>query len=158
MAESIVVTGPVSVYIEDQPLGTCQIRPRILWRREWEPVMNDLGAKVPFDMQYMGMEAIVHLDLNRHDPDVINQLRTPPGSETFGVEEFGSLGTVMVQDGAAFPLVLVFPYLQKSLIFPTSIFMGPDTEEDGVRHQIQRVAFYALRQWDGSRFTLCTFQ
>jgi hypothetical protein len=160
MGEAIIVSGPISVFIDADPLGTCQIRPRILWRREFEPVLNDLGGKVPFDMQYMGQEAVIYLDLNRHDPDVIQSLRTPPLSDTFGVEEFGSIGAVMAQDGHTFALSLNMPYLQKTLVFGSAIFLGPDTEEDGTRHQIQRTAFYAIRQYDPStgKFKLCEYK
>lgn len=172
MAQGVQVTGPVGMFVnigdtEPQLIGTCQIRPRIQWRRQWEPVFNDLGGLVPFDMQYMGMDALVIADINRHDPGVVTALRSLPSMNPskFGQEELGDIGSLMIQEGLAAELILAFPYpsvkgvaLTNGISFKAA-WLIDDSEEDGTRHQINRFGFYCLRDFDPEvlKFTLCDF-
>lgn len=171
MAARIQVTGPCGAYVITPDfsfalLGTAQVRPRIQWRREWEPVFNDLGGKVPFDMQYMGSDALVSFDLTRHDPDVLESLRALPTMEKskLGTEEFGAIGSLMIQEELAAGLALAFPYstitntgLKNGVHFPNAWLLGPDDEENGTQHQIQRIVFYCLRSFDETTGTFTLY-
>jgi hypothetical protein len=171
MSQHVVVTGPCSAWVSTANeqfalLGTCQIRPRILWRRQFEPVFADIGGNVPFDMMYAGMEAVVFLDLTRYDPEILDACRALPSlsKEKLGKEVLGDIGTMMMLEDKAGNLTLSFPYsiitsngeLRHGLHFPAAFILSPDMEEDGTRHSIQRVAFYCMRSFDpeSMEFTL----
>jgi hypothetical protein len=155
MAAQIVVTGPTTFTFNGAFVGTCQIRPRVLFRREWEPVFNDIGGKVPLDWQYMGQDALVIGDFTRHDPAVIAAIRALPGE--LGVDTVDSLGTPMVQEGKAGNLTLNFLRSGGGISFPAAWLQGPDMEEEGTRHQIQRLIFYCARTFDPGTFAQVLF-
>ena len=174
MATRIEVTGPcafnVTIGGSSSYLGTAETRPRILYRRQWEPVYNDIGGSVPFDMQYMGQDALVMADINKIDQKVLQQLQTLPdmsGGE-FGVEAFGSMGSLMVQEELAAQLSLTFPYgqggeaakpgtqLPSGMTFRAAWLLGPDDQQIGTVHEKVRVIFQCLRTYDegSGAFTL----
>lgn len=162
MSQVIPVTGPVQVFVDlDGPglelLGTCMTRPRIMFRRKFEPAFSDIGGLVPFDMIYAGSDALVILDINRLDTDTMQCLRAVPtmDEDNIGVEHLGDVGSMMMLEGLGIELSLSFMYGLDAnsgpingLRFPCAFLLGPDTEEDGVRFQIQRLVFYCMRQFD----------
>lgn len=175
MSTRIEVSGPAGFYVTTASgynfLGTAETRPRILYRRIFEPVYNDVGGSIPFDMQYMGQDALVIADINKIDQAVLQELQTLPDmGGTFGVEAFGSMGSLMIQEGLAADLTLVFPYgqggeaakpgtgLPPGMTFPQAWLLGPDDQQIGTVHEKVRVIFQCLRTYDegSGSFTLFT--
>ena len=175
MSTRIECSGPVGFYVTTdngtQYLGTAQTKPRILWRRIFEPVYNDVGGSIPFDMQYMGHDALVIADINKIDQSVLETLQQMPMiSAPFGEEPFGSMGTLMIQEGKAATLALVFPYggggeaakpgtkLPSGVTFEAAWLLGPDDQQVGTVHEQVRVIFQCLRTYDEGTgaFRLCS--
>ncbi len=122
---SSFVTGPAYCYAgvggsisskSFQFLGTCEDTPQVKIKHEWAPLFNSLGgAAIPADEAYQGATGFVRLDLTRYDEGVRQKTTTMPFfTGTLGTSVFGDLGTLMVTEGAAYPLVISFPYVAKA--------------------------------------------
>jgi hypothetical protein len=94
-------------------LGTGERAPRPSFRPAFEPVMNDLtGSRIPYDWMFEGEEAIVTVRLTRWDEPTLAALqnRTGPAGQPRGVNFANDVGTLMLTEGAAYPLWLLFPF------------------------------------------------
>lgn len=86
---------------------------------EWDAVFNDLsGTKHPYDKIYEGTVGMVRGDFTRYKEGVYltMQNRTAMalgGGSVAGIDAAGAIGTLMVTEGAAFPLWIQFPYASK---------------------------------------------
>jgi hypothetical protein len=115
------VTGPCALWVGVGAgrapvfLGHSEVGFTIEERPEWEPVICDLaGTKIPFDIQDMGEDAVVHGTLTRWNEPVFNKLLAHPRSGgTPGRNISGDRGFLMQQEGGAVPIWLVFPYVAK---------------------------------------------
>jgi hypothetical protein len=125
-------------------------------RAGWEPVMNDLaGTKVPFDMSYQGEEAILSGTLTRWNEAVVaamaarwNAQASFLGGPQRGSENTFARGTLMLTEGAAFPIWLNFPLssiaafatLPDGYRFAAGFLESPDRLEPGTRpYKIQMI-------------------
>ena len=109
------VRGPVHVFYavngSASYLGTGERAPRVAIRRCYAPVNNDLtGVSFPFDYAYEGAECWVTLRLTRWNEVVQTLIADPVFNTLAGVDVLGSIGTLMVTEGAARQLWLLFTY------------------------------------------------
>lgn len=139
------VRGPAHCFVGIGPgqtpvyLGTAERSPRIQIRPSWSPVFNDIaGQKVPFDWSFDGEEGYVVYDFTRWNEAVWEACQTRPfppiaGGIT-GTNVAGDIGTLMLTEGAGYPLWILFPYTLK-LAYATqplgyhffrTWLMGPD--------------------------------
>lgn len=98
-------------------LGHCEDGVDLSFRPQYSNLGCDLGGSVPFDVAYEGTEARVAGALTRwndstyqfiHDyTSVIS--RATIGTISPGADAPGEIGTLMVTEGAAYPLWLRFP-------------------------------------------------
>src|SRR5438105_3720161 len=113
------VTGPCAIYCGIGALyapiflGHSERGVRIRIAPEYEPVHNDLGGRVPIDWLYEGETAIISADLTRFNEAVYELIAARPRTSTLGsvpgVNVPGDIGTMMITEGFAYPLWLVFP-------------------------------------------------
>jgi len=160
---SLFVTGPCLVYVGYLSsgtysfLGTAQRPPRVRTRRGWVPVYNDLGGtQVPFDLLFAGQEAFIIADMNRFKMAVMQAISSMPNTDGIaGLNTAGDIGTLMQAEGAAFALVLVFPYavlkpamraagLPGGLTFPCAVLEGPDDLEVGTVNMKKNLIFHCI--------------
>ncbi len=99
-------------------LGSTKETPRYRKEANFEPVMNDIGGREPMDDSYQGRSAMIELLLNKWDNNIalaldnVNLNSAPPG-----IDLFGDVGTLVIQEGKFIPVWLLFPYGASS-IFP----------------------------------------
>lgn len=158
MSAAIQVKGPALLAFNGNFVGTAEIRPHILFRRQYMPVFNDIGGLIPLDWQYMGQDALLQIDLNRFDPDQIDAMRAL--ATPLGVDNFDSIGTLMIQEEVAAEVGLKFLRDGTGLTFQAAWLLGPDRDELGTRHEIQRLIFYCGRTLniDSQSMTLFTLE
>jgi hypothetical protein len=106
VAAALANLGKIPVY-----LGTTMRGVRIRVRRGYSRVWNDLtGPEIAFDKIWAGREAMIFLDLTRYSDTVYHVLAgTPRPGGPPDAETPGARGTLMMTEGAAFPVVLRFP-------------------------------------------------
>ena len=138
-------TGPIHVFAGVGNggamlyLGTGKRAPRWVFECAFIPFHNDLGGSViPFDEIYAGTRGLISMDLNRFDRLTLNRVESVPNflNANAGAQGAFDQGTMMIQEGAAYPLVMTFPYFSKpayrALGMPPGIrflacwAMGPD--------------------------------
>jgi hypothetical protein len=158
---SFFTTGPALIYIGLKTgyffLGTGREPPHFRIRRGWIPIFNDLqGPVIPSDVMYAAQEALTIVDMNRYDPVVMATIRSMPNvTGSAGTNVFGDIGTLMITEGAAFTLVLNYPYaalkpamraagLVNNVIFPGTWLEGPDDEDQGTTDKKINLIFHSL--------------
>ncbi len=84
-----------------------------------QPVQCDIGGDEPLDDYYSGRSGVASGTFPRYNSSVyqiMSQIAAARlGIGTAGVDMPGDVGTMLQQEGAAFPLWLVFPYSPKPL-------------------------------------------
>lgn len=140
-------------------LGTAERTPKIQIRRAFSPVWNDLGGQlVPYDWCYEGQEGFVVADLTRWNQPVLAALQGAPrqtiAAATPGTDVVGDIGTLMVTEGAAIPLWIMFPYTAKAAFaaqpagyhFLATWLLGPDDlDENNTKNAKVRLSWYCGR-------------
>jgi len=114
------VAGPCFLYTgtgslaakNAEPFCVCEDTPQVRIDSEWEPLYNSLGgSKIPSDQAFQGENAIVRVDTTKWSEDVYLKLAAKPWfSGIRGTHFFGDYGTLMLSEGAYYPLWLRFPY------------------------------------------------
>ncbi len=156
-------TGPAHIFIGVGPggapiyLGTCEGAPRIEHRAALEPVMNDIsGPRVPFDKMWVGEEAMVSVDMTRWNEPVraLALSRWQRGGVIpRGTENTFARGTLLITEGMAFGLWVLFPNsifnpamatLPNGYRYPAAWVETPESLEPGVRPYKTRMVFSAL--------------
>lgn len=106
-------------------LGTTEGKPRVRLRPEYEPVFNDVaGPRVHFDECYVGFDAVVTGTFSRYAESVYEEMQKYsdnaglPATVGPGFDQAGARGTLMLQEGAAYPLWLLFPFAAKASMRP----------------------------------------
>lgn len=133
---------------------------RVSFRPHWADVHLDLAGQMPFDCQFMGEEAFVSAELTAWDEAVLAacQTRANPVAGTPGVMPAGSMGGLMVTEGAAYRLLAYAPYAAGNALgkltqagqvpgynFLRSWLAGPDEIAPlGIRPKQVRIFFRAL--------------
>jgi hypothetical protein len=160
-------TGPahvfVSVYKSTLPaiayLGTCEDAPRIKIVRKWREIHNDIGGDEAFDRSYMGRAALISLDLNRFDEDVMQRIEAMPNAIVGrdGAELFGDIGTIVGLEAASLGIYVQFPYSVKAAFqvapsqmpagyrFPRCVPLDDEMYPLGTKARKNNIAFVAQR-------------
>lgn len=160
------VTGPCHIYcgvgsgLGPLYLGTCEAAPRIQMSPGWSPLMNDIsGDQKPYDYLYQGQDAKVFGDLTVLNWPVLTivQNRVPRGSPLPGLDPLGSVGTLMVTEGQAYPLWIHFPYggatgshaamvtIPGGYHFFYAWLLGPDEIDPGTKANKVHVQFHCQK-------------
>lgn len=130
-------TGPVLVWVGPQIrkptsytqlgtqpfsfLGTAEQTPQAEIRRQYHPAYNDMSGAVPFDLNFLGEDAIFAVDLTRWDERVYGILASAPqqmgnipaagGVAVRGsYHAFNGMGILQAHEGNTITLYVVFPY------------------------------------------------
>lgn len=123
--------------------------------------MNDIGGrKVPMEQAFENEECFITAELNRFSWTAMRFLRNRVTgvAGTNGVFTTTSIGSLMLTEGWANTLYLIYPYalakpfnqnavngaLPAGYALPGAIFEGPDVEEGGTEEQQQIVQFRCL--------------
>jgi len=106
-------------------LGTCERAPKISRERAFSKVMNDAaGSELPLDYLLQGMEAFVTGRLTRWNQNVLEAILDPvanvisglsAGQDWLAATTTTEYGTLMVEEGYAYPLWVVYPYGKNSI-------------------------------------------
>ncbi len=120
MAAQPYVAGPAEIYIHDGSnflfLGYSESGARINWIRHFEDMMTDKsGSKMPADKQFMGLGALVSVDLTQFNHTVLNIARRCIRGRSFGDIQYGDIGQMMVAQGNTYRFNLRQPY---AALFP----------------------------------------
>lgn len=153
-----------------QYVGTAERSPRIQTRKGWIPLFNDLGGpSIPFDMCYEGEESFISADLTRWTEAVYSAMTAIPTNTVRGFNGVGDIGTLMMTEGVAGTLFVLFPYTTlKPLTYGTqpagyrfvrAWLEGPDDLDPlGTQPRKIRLVWRALRGFqltsDGPTFSL----
>lgn len=168
----IWVTGPCAIYVglPGSPgtpvfLGHGEEGPRTREIRDFIPVRCDLaGMQAAFDLMYSSKSVEVVVDVIRYNLSVFQAVRAFPNSVANpGIDEWGSRGTLMVQEGIGTNLWLQFPYSAKAsmaglppgLPFVGAVLVGPDESEMGLKPYKIRTMWRCIPRYDPAtgRFT-----
>lgn len=164
MASQPWVTGPAHIFCgvgvgyAPRYLGTAEKSVRGQRNLEYEPVFNDIGGtRIPIDTSFQGEQWFISADVSRWDMASYNLLATVPRpSGTLGQNAGGDLGTLMIQEGCAYPLWIQFPYgggakvayagLEAGRRFFASYLLGPEVLEPmGTQPHKRRLVWHCLR-------------
>ena len=143
-------------------LGHAERFPRIQIRPRWSDVYCDLsGQSVPYDQVYDGEDAVVTADLTRWNESVYAVMadRAKTNSNFLaitsrGANGFGEIGSLMVTEGLAYNLYVVFPFAAKAAYsatmplgyrFQAAFLQGPDDFELGGTARKLRLSWRCLR-------------
>lgn len=140
-------------------LGTFEEPPTIEDKAEYVPVKNDIaGPIVPMDKLYAGSHAMASGKLNRFNWGVYQAIanKALPGSPA-GFDSAVSRGTLMLTEGACFPVWFSFPFgaggqtpvpamatLPAGYHFWGGFLEGPERIQGGVRPLSVSVVFTFL--------------
>ncbi len=158
-------TGPCPLYIQlnanATPLFLCHAErfPRIAIRPRYSSVMCDLsGQSVRYDAIYDGEEASVIADVTRWNEGVYaliaDRAKTNTGvTANRGTNGFGEIGTLMMTEGVAYLLHIVFPYAAKPAYatmpagyrFFAAFLEGPDDLDTGSTARKTRLVWSCIR-------------
>ncbi len=143
-------------------LGWSETGVRVSENPEWDDVPADLsGSRVPYDVQFMGTQAYVSFDLKVWGMDVYNRIAArwnPFGAGVPGFMPYGTIGELMIAEGAAFRLLVYPPYkdlkpgvmgTMRSYNFTKAWLAGPDDINPiGTRAMKIRMIFRAIMARD----------
>jgi hypothetical protein len=112
---------PVAAVTSPQFLGTAEQTPQAEIRRQYHPAYNDLAGAVPFDLNFLGEDAIFAIDLTRWDERVYARLASSP-QQTGAIPAAGStsarggynavngMGILQAHEGNTITVYMAFPY------------------------------------------------
>lgn len=118
------VPGPAEIYINLVAnastgwlfLGYSESGVRINWIRHYEDVMTDkAGPKQPADKQFMGMGALVSVDLKNFTHTNLNYVRRAIKGRSWGSMNAGDLGSLMIQQDNTIQVCIRQPYANASV-------------------------------------------
>lgn len=128
-------TGPVQLWVGPQVispaygttlptspiryLGTAEVSPQAEIRRQYQPAYNDLSGAVPFDLNFLGEDAVLAIDLTRWNETTYQAIARAPGQLNSAAATPGGYGTVgpamgmgalQAHDGNSLTVYMAFPY------------------------------------------------
>jgi hypothetical protein len=169
----LYTTGPAHIFLSDKTgyvspssalyLGTAEESPAIQIEPLYEPVVNTLGGKTPFDVSYQGEMAKTAVTLNRFNEDTYRVLvaNRPSPLGTRGLNGPLDVGSLILTEGLYLTFWMTFPFVSKAVMaagnmplgyrFPATIPAGPDELAPlGTVPRKLRLLFWHLRLWDVS--------
>lgn len=97
-------------------LGTAEVTPSAEIRRQLAPAYNDLSGAVPFDLNFLGEDAVLAIDLTRWDERTYAIISNYPATFGAATRARGSwnavngMGSLQNTDGWSITVYMVFPY------------------------------------------------
>lgn len=162
----IYVAGPAEIHVSPggpnstlEFLGWSESGVNINIRGEWDDVPADIaGTRMPADVQFMGEQAFVTLDLKVWNNSTYAKIasRYNP-TNTRGIIAPGGIGKLMVAEGAAYRLLVYSPYAAtkpsmasfNSFNFFRAWLAGPDSFNPyGTKAAKIRTIFRAICYYD----------
>lgn len=165
------VPGPVQVFVGTgtsaawEFLGYSQDGVNLQLVGATEDVMCDVsGPLLPIDVQQMGEQAFISLTLNKYNEPVMQKMarRRFGAGVVPGAIEANGLGSLMIAESYAVPILLLFPYRSKTFqsgtIVPCYNFSAGWLNDDftvpvSVRLKALRVNFRAIMVWNSVALT-----
>jgi hypothetical protein len=172
---SLYCSGPCAAWV-NLPLSATPIflghsekTPSIQIRRTYtNSYADDTGPDTPFDKIFSGQSALVTFDLTRFNYGVYTAIadvaNTAAGvlAANPGVNLANEIGTSMMLEGLAYPLILVWPYAAKASMggtgfgnalppgyrFLSSFLIGPDEFSCGTIPLKIRCTWYCVSAWN----------
>ncbi len=163
-ASSLWCTGPAYLYAGVGAayapvfVGTSDTPPGFDLVRGFEPVFTDVGGtRLPTDYLYQGQEAYIDLVLTKYVESAYQAMASVPQkvAGAGGINVDGDIGTLMVTEGGAFPVWVVFPYANKQVFsalgmpagyrFFACLMEGPDRHRIGTGAKKIGVHLHAVR-------------
>lgn len=172
------VNGPAAVQVGTgsagalQHLGFTENGVRISFDAKFEDIHTDIsGPMIPHDVQMMGEQAYITLDMNKFDEVVLEHLMVRMATATY-IAAYSSLpgrpgskaiGTLMQTESAVVRLLINAPYASKAVFFnsstgdemplaynfPTCYPMDAiDLDPVGLRVKKVRIIMRAVPAWD----------
>lgn len=165
--------GATSVSLINGPfvfLGTAEVSPRIEVRPAWDPIFNDLGGKIPFDLAYQGEEAFTSVTLTRWNEAVFAALQNRGNYQSLlrGFDGPYDIGTLALAEAANFATVVLFPFSAKQYYsangmppgyrFLQSVLEGPDVLDPlGTRARKIQLLMHHLRYFNPTNFSFTLY-
>lgn len=137
-------------------LGTCEAYPTFAIRPAFTPLFNDItGPVIPYDMAFVGEEAFTSCNLTLWDEAVHAQVASRPShGVSRGTNSYVEMGSLMIHEGLAISLYLIFPYsvfsayrgMPAGYKFHASWAVGPDDHNrQGTTPKRLHLLFHSLR-------------
>lgn len=139
-------------------VGTGEIAPDIIKQTKFDPVYNDLGGSLPWDYLFNGEEAVIPINLTVFNWSVVNKLdASPRPNGTPGFYDANAIGSLMMTEGLAYHMWLVFPYAASKAIYSAagmpagyhfwaswcdSLVVQPGTKANKIRINMRAVRLY----------------
>jgi hypothetical protein len=159
-------TGPAMFYAGVGPggtpvfVGTCERAPNLQVRPAFVPHKNSIAGDLANDQCFQGEEGWVTADLNRWDDSALAllQARANVGAPR-GTYPAGTLGRMMLLEGAAYRLYVQFPFAAKLAMIGmpagyrwiAAYLAGPDDLTPGTGANRFRLVWHALTvRWAGA--------
>lgn len=160
------VPGPCQVFVGTgtskawEFLGLSEDGVQLQLLSSFEDIYNDAGGPmVPIDVQWMGEQAYMSMTMNKYNESVLQKCaaRRVGTGIVPGACEVNGLGSLMIAEGFAYPILLLFPYraktFQNNVIVPCYNFSAGWLQDDfsiplSVRLKRPRVIFRAIPLWD----------
>lgn len=158
------MNGPAELYVGTgsggalEFLGWSEAGMRFNFDAEFEDVMSDIsGTRIPFDVQFMGIQAFMSGDLTVYNEPIFNKLlvRVPGGS--VGTIGAGHIGHLLNLEGGGVRTLINAPYaakaaftatMQKAWNFPRAHLISPTEIDVGTRVKKIRFIFRAIPTWN----------
>lgn len=150
-----------------QYLGTGERAPRVSIRKRFKDVPNDLAGETPYDYSYQGREGFVNVRLTRWNDPVLqameNVIGVAGGVDAGGVDGIGNMGALMVTQGQAVPLWVMYSYapagvapqaafatMRNGWHFFAAFLEGPDEHEGGTDPATEGLVFHCVRLFNSA--------
>ena len=135
MSTQIYTNGPCKIWVGTgasfayEHLGYTEDALNLVLASSWSDVRADYGGpSVPVDVQWMGEQAYASMTLVDYDETVLQSVVSRIPNMTPGTVATNRLGSLMLEEGLAFPLLIAGAYAGKSVfstIAPIAISVRP---------------------------------
>jgi hypothetical protein len=114
-ANALAISLIASAQRSAQFIGTCETPPKIDVSIGKKDVFNDLGgSEEPFDRLYLGRTARTTCIINRENmPPILTVQSANVFAPIPGIDVFGDIGALQIQEGYCYSVFVVFPYSAK---------------------------------------------
>lgn len=157
-----MVAGPTSISVGTGAagalafLGFSEGGVTIEFNAEFEDVLCDIGgSKLPTDVQYQGMDAVIRAEVSNYDETVMTSLLARVFDGSSGGVPSGMIGALMNTQNEAQRLLLQCPYSSltaySSMVaaynFPSTYLLGSASVELGTKVKKWRLIWRAIPVW-----------
>ncbi|MBX6313095.1 MAG: hypothetical protein IRY99_09310 [Isosphaeraceae bacterium] len=159
----LYVPGPVQIYTGSPGvetlslLGISEANVELTLDPRFVPVRTSLsGPEIPIDEQFMGETGSIAATLSAYNETQLQQLLARLAGTVAGSLPANMMGSLMIAEGHAYPLVLFCPYGAKTIYgdmvkgwrFPAAYLVDSFSVELSTEVKRPRVIFRALPAWN----------